>query len=54
MSAYNLLDYKANYSEYNELDKMYGQPNIESIVKLYKQVKRNAQSVPTTLGGGDN
>ena len=52
MSAYNLPDYKAKYFEYNELDKIYGQPNIESIVKLYKQVKRNAQSVPTTLGGG--
>ena len=52
MSAYNLPDYASKYFEVKELEKVYGQPNIESIAKLYKEVKINAQTVPTTLGGG--
>ena len=52
MATYNLPDYRAKYFEHKDLDKIYGQPTIESIVKLLKQSKRNAQSVPTTLGGG--
>ena len=31
-----------------------GEPTIDSIAKLHKEVKRNAQRVPTTLGGGQN
>ena len=52
MATYNLPDYKEKYFEYKELDKIHGQPTIESIIKLFRQVKRNAQCVPTTLGGG--
>ena len=51
MAAYNIPDYNAKYFEFKELDKVYGQPDIDAIVKLYRQVKINAQSVPTTLGG---
>ena len=52
MATYNLPDYKEKYFEYKDLDKIHGQPTIESIIKLLRQVKRNAQCVPTTLGGG--
>ena len=52
MSVYNLPDYRNKYFEHKDLDKIYGQPNIVSICKLFKQGKRNAQCVPTTLGGG--
>lgn len=52
MSAYNLPDYRAKYFEHKDLSKIYGQPTIDSIVTLLKQGKRNAQSVKTTLGGG--
>ena len=52
MATYNLPDYRAKYFEHKDLDKIYGQPTIETIVKLLKQSKRNAQSVLTTLGGG--
>ena len=52
MATYNLPDYKVKYFEYKDLDKIHGQPTIESITKLLRQVKRNAQCVPTTLGEG--
>ena len=52
MTSYNLPDYKAKYFEYKELDKVHGQPTIEDIIRIFKQIKRNAQCVPTTLGGG--
>ena len=52
MFAYNLPDYRAKYFEHKDLSKIYGQPTIDSIVTLLKEGKRNAQSVSTTLGGG--
>ena len=50
--AYNLPDYCAKYFEYKILDKIHGQPTLETLVKLFRQIKRNSQKVPTTLGGG--
>ena len=50
MLSYNIPDY-TKYFEHKNLDKIHGQPTIENIVKLLKHSKRNAQSVPTTLGG---
>ena len=52
MVTYNLPDYRTKYFEHKDLDKVYGQPTINSIVKLLKQRKRNTQRSPTTLGGG--
>ena len=52
MSAYNLPDYCTKYFEYKTLHKIHGQPTLESLVIIFRQLKRNAQSVPTTLGGG--
>ena len=52
MLIYNSPDYRAKYFEHKDLDKIYGQPKIESILTLLKQCKRNAQTEPTTLGGG--
>ena len=52
MSAYNLPDYCTKYFVYKTLQKIYGQPTLESLLILFRQLKRNAQSVPTTLGGG--
>lgn len=51
-TAYNLLDYRARFFEYKDLDKIHGQPTIDSIVRHLRQTKRNAQRVHTTLGGG--
>ena len=52
MSAYNLPDYRTKFFEHKDLSKIYGQPTIDTIVTLLKEGKRNAQSVSTTLGGG--
>ena len=51
-TAYNLPDYCARFFEYKDLDKIHGQPTIDTIAKMLKQLKRNAQRVITTLGGG--
>ena len=51
MSTYNLLDYQVEYLNHKDLDNIYEQLTIDSIVKLLKQIKRNTQYVPTTLGG---
>ena len=52
ISVYNLPDYQNKYFEHKDLSKIHGQPNIVNICKLFKQGKINAQTVPTTLGGG--
>ena len=52
MSAYNIPDYRTKFFEYKDLDKIHGQPTLQVLVKLLRQLKRNAQKVPTTLGGG--
>ena len=51
-SAYSLPDYRTRYFEYKNLDNIHGQPGIDTISKLLKQLKRNVQHVLTTLGGG--
>ena len=48
------LDYAVTYFEFPVLDKIHGEPNYESLKKLKKQLKANAQSVPSTLGGGNH
>ena len=34
------------------MDRIHGQPDIDSLLGIFRQLKRNAQRVPTTLGGG--
>ena len=45
-------NYRTSYFQYPTLDKIHGQPTLDTILHLQKQIKINAQSVPTTLGGG--
>ena len=45
-------NYRTAYFQYPTLDKIHGQPTLDTILYLQKQIKINAQSVPTTLGGG--
>ena len=51
-TAYSLSDYRPRFFEYKDLERIHGQPTIDSIARLLWQVKRNAQRVSTTLGGG--
>ena len=47
-------DYRKTHFPNPELDRIHGQPTIDQIVKIYKQLKQNASSVQTTLGGGQH
>ena len=50
--VYNIKDYRTTHFEYNVLDKIHGQPTIDTVSRILRQVKRNAQKVQTALGGG--
>lgn len=52
LSPYNLPNYRDRYFEHKTLTKIHGQPTIDSILRLFREVKRNVQKVKTTLGGG--
>ena len=47
-STYNFED----FFEHKTLTKIIGEPNAKSLQKLFKQLKRNARSVTSSLGGG--
>ena len=52
MASYTIKDYRTTHFEYKDLDKIHGKPDIDSLLRIFRQLKRNAQRVPTTLGGG--
>ena len=52
MTDLYITDYNVRYFEYKTLEKFHGQPTIETLIKIFRQLKINAQCVPTTLGGG--
>ena len=52
MNNFSVKDYKTTHFEYKSLDKVHGAPTIESLLRIFWQLKRNAQCVSTTLGGG--
>ena len=52
MNNYLVKDYKTNQFEYESLDKIHGAPTIDSLLHIFRQLRRNAQCVSTTLGGG--
>ena len=51
LTSYSIKNVYSHF-EYKELTKVIGEPTLDSILLLHRQVKRNAQSIPTTLGGG--
>ena len=51
-STYSLKDYKSTYFEYHILTKIHGQPMVDNLLTIFCQLKRNAQCVTCTLGGG--
>ena len=51
-----MLSYAKDYTflfQYKELDRISGQPTLDSLTNILRQVKINAQSVPPVLGGGN-
>ena len=51
MSSTN-IDYANTYFQYPVLTKIHGEPTFESIRTLHNEIKANALSVVSTLGGG--
>ena len=48
------IDYKNNIFEYPDLTRIIGEPTTATLITLLNQVRSNAQSVNTSLGGGEN
>ena len=48
------IDYATTYFTHHPLNIIHGEPTYDTLKKLKKQLKSNAQAVPSTLGGGDN
>lgn len=46
------IDYKNNYFEYPELSRIHGEPSMTSLLVMRNEIRSNAMSVQTTLGGG--
>ena len=48
---YFLQDYNIKF-KHKELTPIRGLPTLDTILRLFREVKQNAQSVSTKLGGG--
>ena len=46
------IDYKSTHFEYPALSKIHGPPLYETLTQFHNEIKANAASVPSTLGGG--
>ena len=46
------IDFKSTHFEYQALSKIHGPPLYETLTQLHNEVKANAASIPSTLGGG--
>ena len=54
-TLYNKVeDYKNTHFDYPELQRIVGEPTLASLITLRNQVKANAQTVDSTLGGGSH
>ena len=53
-SLFDDVDYKNNVFEYPDLSRIIGEPTTATLITLHNEIKANAQSVHTTLGGGEN
>jgi hypothetical protein len=46
------IDFKSTYFQHSSLTKVYGEPTYQSLQKIYQEIKANATSVTSSLGGG--
>ncbi len=51
-SEYSVTSYRTTHFQYPTLDKLHGESTLDTLLHLFRQLKINAQSVPTQLGGG--
>ena len=48
------IDYKTTFFEFPTLTRIHGEPTYETLQTVYQELKANASSVPSFLGGGAN
>ena len=51
-TRHGLIDYQSTFFDYPTLTKLKGEPTLGALMTLRNELKANAQSVNTTLGGG--
>ena len=51
-NLHNLNYYKERYFGYKTIEKCFGKPSIDNILRIFCKLKWNSQRVPTSLGGG--
>ena len=54
MMSTSSVNYKDSYFEHPVLNKIRGEPTYETLHNKKNELKSNASSIPTTLGGGNN
>ena len=51
-SQHGIIDYRSTFFDYPTLTKISGEPSLSTLMTLRNELKANAQSVDTNLGGG--
>ena len=51
-SQHGLIDYRSTFFDYPSLTKITGEPSLSTLMTLRNELKANAQSVESNLGGG--
>ena len=51
-TRHGMIDYRSTFFDYPSLTKITGEPTLGALMTLRNELKANAQSVETTLGGG--
>jgi hypothetical protein len=54
MANNSTVNYRELFFEYTDLDRIHGEPNPENLLRFQKQLKANARSVYSNLGGGQH
>jgi hypothetical protein len=54
MTLTSSVNYKDSYFEHSVLTKIRGEPTYENLQTLTSELKANASSVPSLLGGGNH
>ena len=52
MTTRSNIDYKNTHFEYSELTRIHGKPTTGNLITLQQEIRANALTVHTTLGGG--
>jgi hypothetical protein len=54
MTNNSTVNYRELFFEYTDLDRIHGEPNPENLLRFQKQLKANARTVYSNLGGAQH